>query len=60
LRVLAYIYRLLQNFLQLDELPTLTPTLLALSIKNTGALRNRASMKPKYLPTRARPGRFLG
>jgi hypothetical protein len=46
--------------LQLDQLPTLTPTLLALSIKNTGALRNCASMKPKYLPIRARPGRFLG
>jgi hypothetical protein len=45
--------------LQLDELPTLT-TLLALIIKNTGALRDCASMKPKYLPIRARPGRFLG
>jgi hypothetical protein len=59
-RVLAHVDRSLQNFLQLDELPTLTPTLLALSIKNTGALRNCASMKPKYLPIRARPGRFLG
>jgi hypothetical protein len=30
------------------------------TIKNTGELRTCASMKPKYLLIRARPGRFLG
>jgi hypothetical protein len=29
-------------------------------VKNIGALRDCASMKPKYLPIRARSGRFLG
>jgi hypothetical protein len=49
-----------QNFFKLDGLPT--PGLLVLrgAIKNTGALRECASIKPKYLPIRARPGRFFG
>jgi hypothetical protein len=39
-----------------------TPGLLVLraAIKNTGALRECASIKPKYLPIRARHGRFFG
>jgi len=43
-----------------DGIPRLRLLAMRGAIKNAGALRECASIKPKYLPIRARHGRFFG